>query len=209
MRCGYLDLFLLHRPDPLMDPKAVSKAFDFLQREGLVRHFGVSNFTPSQYRMLSSYLPPSVPSLVTNQIKMSPAHVSALFDGSLDMMMEARVRPMVYSPLRVLFGKDAHEDLVSYLRTICSEIRDRISSSSLPLPSSSSLSTTSTTTSSIDIDTVALAWLMRHPSGPLPVIGTSKPHRVATAADATLLVPHIDRQTWFKILQAERGHEVA
>ncbi len=91
-----LDLLLIHRPDPLTNPVEIAEIFSSLRNEGKVLHFGVSNFTPSQFRMLQSYLP--FP-LVTNQIEISLSRVDPLFNGDLDTMMEFRVSPMAWSPL--------------------------------------------------------------------------------------------------------------
>jgi len=91
-----LDLLLIHRPDPLLNPTEVAVAFDSLRQSGKVLHFGVSNFTPTQFEMLQGYL--SFP-LVTNQLEISITHNQPLFDGSLDVLMKHRVSPMGWSPL--------------------------------------------------------------------------------------------------------------
>lgn len=91
-----LDLLLIHRPDPLLNPAEVTEAFTSLKQSGKVLHFGVSNFTPTQFEMLQSYLP--FP-LVTNQLEISITHNLPLFDGSLDILMKHRVSPMGWSPL--------------------------------------------------------------------------------------------------------------
>jgi predicted oxidoreductase len=92
----YIDLLLIHRPDPLMDPQEVSEAFGLLKQNGKVLHFGVSNFTVLQFDMLQSYL--SFP-LVTNQLEISLTKLDTLFDGTLDAMLRHRVSPMAWSPL--------------------------------------------------------------------------------------------------------------
>jgi predicted oxidoreductase len=92
----HLDLLLIHRPDPLLDPHEVAEAFGQLKKEGKVLHFGVSNFTPSQFRMLQKHL--SMP-LVTNQIEISLSKIDSLFNGDLDLMLELGVSPMAWSPL--------------------------------------------------------------------------------------------------------------
>jgi len=91
-----IDLLLIHRPDPLLNPEAVAEAFDQLKQSGKVLHFGVSNFTPAQFEMLQSYLPFA---LVTNQVEISLTHHEPLFDGTLDVMMKHRVGVMAWSPL--------------------------------------------------------------------------------------------------------------
>jgi predicted oxidoreductase len=91
-----LDLLLIHRPDPLLNPEVVSEAFSQLREQGKVLHFGVSNFTSSQFELLQSNL--SFP-LVTNQIELSLTEHSSMFDGTLDTLMKHKVCPMAWSPL--------------------------------------------------------------------------------------------------------------
>ena len=91
-----LDLLLIHRPDPMMNPSDVAEAFTRLKESGKVLHFGVSNFTASQFEMLQSYLPMPI---VTNQIELSVSHNDAFFDGTLDVLMKHRISPMAWSPL--------------------------------------------------------------------------------------------------------------
>ena len=91
-----LDLLLIHRPDPMMNPAEVAEAFSKLKESGKVLHFGVSNFSPSQFEMLQSYLPMPI---VTNQIELSVTHNDPLFDGTVDLLMKYRTSPMAWSPL--------------------------------------------------------------------------------------------------------------
>lgn len=87
----YLDMLLIHRPDPLMDADDVAEAFQHLHQSGKVRHFGVSNFTPAQFTLLQSRLPFT---LATNQVEISPVHQPLLLDGTLDQLQQLRIRPM-------------------------------------------------------------------------------------------------------------------
>lgn len=96
LRTDYLDLLLIHRPDPLMDPEEMAEAFGLLKQNGKVLHFGVSNFTATQFEMLQSCLP--FP-LITNQLEISLSKYDSLFDGTLDVMMKHKVSPMAWSPL--------------------------------------------------------------------------------------------------------------
>jgi predicted oxidoreductase len=91
-----IDLLLIHRPDPLLNPEEVAEAFDILKKNGKALNFGVSNFTPTQFEMLQSYLP--FP-LVTNQLEISLTTHAPLFDGGVDVLMKHRVSPMAWSPL--------------------------------------------------------------------------------------------------------------
>lgn len=178
-----IDLLLIHRPDPLMDPDEITKAFGKLRRQGKVLHFGVSNFTPSQFQLLASRL--DFP-LVTNQIELSVLHVDALYDGTLDLCQELRISPMAWSPLGGgrLFdnGDERTGRLVATLEKI------------------------GTTLGGATIDQVALAWILHHPAGIVPILGTGKTHRLEQAALAVSL--GLNRQQWFEILQASTGQEV-
>ncbi len=91
-----IDLLLIHRPDPLLNPLEVAEAFSKLKEDGKVLHFGVSNFTTSQFRLLQKYL--SFP-LVSNQIEISLSCYQPLFDGSLDYLYEQGISAMAWSPL--------------------------------------------------------------------------------------------------------------
>lgn len=96
LHTDYIDVLLIHRPDPFMDPAEVAKAFSRLKQDGKVRHFGVSNFLPSQLNMLSSYL--DFP-LITNQIEVSPMQLEHFEKGTIDQCQEKRIAPMIWSPL--------------------------------------------------------------------------------------------------------------
>jgi len=91
-----IEALLIHRPDPLLDPTEVAEAFDQLKKEGKVLHVGVSNFIPSQFTMLQSFL--SFP-LITNQIEISLSRVDPLFNGDLDLLMQHKTSAMAWSPL--------------------------------------------------------------------------------------------------------------
>lgn len=170
-----LDVLLIHRPDPLTDPAEVAGVFEQLIAEGKVLHVGVSNFTPSQFRMLQSYL--SVP-LVTNQIELSWSHLAPLFNGDLDTLLEFRASPMAWSPLGG--GKPMTLDE-----------RQAFAFASRYNATYSQLS---------------LSWLMRHPAGIFPIVGTTRTDRLEEAARSAEIV--IDRQDWFDLLKAIMKQEM-
>ena len=184
LRTDYLDLLLIHRPDPLMDADDTARAFERLVLAGKVRAVGVSNFTPPQFDLLASRLPFS---LVTNQIEHSVLETSALTDGRLDHAQRLGYAPMIWSPLgggSLFTGDGAREHKVrAALSAVAAEIGGH------------------------DISTIAIAWLLRHPARPVPVLGTMKPERLAGLVKA--LEVALDRQQWFAILEASEGHAVA
>jgi predicted oxidoreductase len=184
LRADYLDLLLLHRPDPLMDADETAAALAGLVQGGKVRAVGVSNFTPSQFDLLASRLPFA---LVTNQIEMSVLKAAALTDGSLDHAQRLGYAPMIWSPLgggALFTGKGERE------------VRVR-----------AALGVLATEVGTGDLAAVAIAWLLRHPARLVPVLGTMKPERLTAMVKALDIA--LDRQQWFAILEASQGHPVA
>lgn len=181
LRTDRLDLLLIHRPDPLMDADEVARAFESLRAAGKVRHFGVSNFTPGQFELLASRFP-----LVTNQIELHPLQRAPLTDGTLDQLQRLRVRPMIWSPLAggaLLAGGGETERRV---QAALGHIGARLG---------------------VSAATVAFAWLLRHPSRPLPVAGSRRIDALREAVAAVSLT--LDAQDWTEVWQAAAGHEVA
>lgn len=182
LRTDYLDLLLIHRPDPLMDADEVAEALTALRASGKARHVGVSNFMPWQFHLLQSRL--DFP-LVTNQIELSVLHLDPLHDGTLDQLQRLRVPPMIWSPIaggRLFDGRDERSARVrEALTTVGREV-------------------------GASLDQVALAWVLRHLARPLPVLGTGKIERLRDAVAAENLI--LDRQQWFTIWEASAGHEV-
>ncbi|MBY5990709.1 aldo/keto reductase family oxidoreductase [Ferrimonas balearica] len=179
----YLDLLLIHRPDPLMQADEVADAFEQLRNEGKVRHFGVSNFTPHQWDLLQSRL--SFP-LMTNQVEISPLQLSPLHDGTLDHLQQHRIRPMAWSCLgggRLFSPDDPQARSVRHELTQIAE-----------------------ETGAAGVDQVALAWLLALPCGPLPILGSGRIERVRQAVGA--LEVNLTREQWFRIWVASTGHNV-
>ncbi|WP_372421850.1 aldo/keto reductase [Salinarimonas chemoclinalis] len=177
-----IDVLLLHRPDPLMDADEVAGVLAGLVAEGKIAHAGVSNHTVEQMRLLAARLP--FP-LVTNQIELSLLHTDPLESGLLDHLQAERIAPMIWSPLGGgrLFASPPEGPLGRTMAELCATY-----ALSGPGP-------------------LALAWLMRLPSRPVPVIGTTSPARIADLAAAAAVV--MERQDWFALLEAARGRAVA
>lgn len=170
LQTDYLDVMLLHRPDLLMDPDEVAEAFELLYTSGKVRSFGVSNFTPSQVKLLQSTVPVGV-----HQLEVSVKDVSAFDDGRLDQCALDGIVPMAWSPLG---GGTLQKGVSTVLDVLASEFEVT------PLA-------------------IALAWLLKHSSGILPVVGTTKAENLE-AAQAALNIK-LDRQQWYTIYQAATG----
>jgi predicted oxidoreductase len=177
----YLDLLLIHRPDPLMDADEVAEAFTALHQSGKVRHFGVSNFTPAQFALLQSRLPFT---LATNQVEISPIHQPTILDGTLDQCQQLRIHPMAWSCLGggSLFADEAFQPLRDELQAVAAEMGAET------------------------IEQVVYAWVMRLPAKPLPIIGSGKIERVRSAIHSLSL--DMSRQQWFRIRKAALGYDV-
>ena len=183
MQIEQLDLLLIHRPDPLMDADEIAGAFRQLQESGKVRHFGVSNFSNSQFELLAACIP-----LVTNQVELSLLHMQALHDGTLDLCQRLRMAPMIWSALGggSLFRPLSEQD----------ERSQRISAVLVRIAAELDVSTA----------TVALAWILQHPSRPLVLTGSGRIAAIQAAVLATTIV--LSREQWFALWCASAGKNV-
>ena len=177
----YIDVLLLHRPDPLLNPAEVAEAIELLKKQGKVLSFGVSNFLPHQVDLLTAYTP-----LAYNQLEVSIMHTTPFTDGTLENCMKNKMVPMAWSPLGGgVFTDDSHPRSRSIM-TIANELAEKYHTG---------------------LNEILLAWLHTHPSGILPVIGTTKIERLIQAKHAAAI--RLERQDWFKLLAASTGEEVA
>lgn len=179
----YIDLLLIHRVDPLLNPTEVAEAFSKLKKQGKVREVGVSNFMPAQFNMLNSYLDNS---LVTNQIEVSPLELEHFENGTLDLMLEKRIHPMAWSPLAGGRIFKSNEEREVRVRGVLEKIRGEIGAGS--------------------IDEVVYAWILRHPSRICPIVGSSNLDRIKSAIKATEI--KLTRDQWFEIYVASRGIDI-
>lgn len=183
LRTDYLDLLLIHRVDALMDADEVASAFTHLQNTGKVRHFGVSNFYPQHFELLQSRL--DFP-LVTNQVELSVMAMDSLHNGMLDLAQKLRHVPMIWGPLAAGHIFRAENERAQRVRAMLEKVGEELGGA--------------------PIDQVALAWVMRHPSKPAPVLGTGKIERLKSAIQACDL--KMSREQWYMIWEASAGHEV-
>lgn len=183
MQTDYVDVLLIHRPDPLMNPAETARAFEELHREGKVLYFGVSNFNPMQFEMLQKFFGPK---LVTNQVEFSPYCLEHIQNNNVEFFQKQGIVPMAWSPLAggSLFDpRDLRsERLVMMLEDIAAE------------------------TGAYGIDLVAYSWILKHPARFVPIVGSGKIERLKRAVDA--LEVELTTEQWFRILVASQGHPV-
>ncbi len=184
-----IDIYQLHRPDLLMDPHEVAEAFDILHSSGRVRYFGVSNFLPSTLSMLQSVLADHF--LVVNQVEISLGHIDCLYDGTLDQCIEENILPLAWSPLGGGFlgeGAEVQLDRANAERLLAiQKVVDEVAKKH-----------------GVSRTVVALAWLLKHPSKIVPIVGSTKPHNIEDAVKADSL--DLNREDWYRLLIAAQGH---
>jgi len=183
LRTDYIDLLLIHRPDPLMNAQEVAGALARLRESGKVLYFGASNFLPSQFEMLSSQM--DFP-LVTNQVEFSALNMEAQDNGTLDMCQKLGISPMAWSPLGG--GRLFKEDSEQIVR-----VRKALKDVAVEL-------------GGVSIDQIALAWILNHPAEFVVVLGTGNIDRIRKAVAAEKI--ELTRQQWFTIWTSSTGHEV-
>lgn len=170
-----IDLYQIHRPDLLAHPADVAEVLVELKDAGKVREFGVSNFSPGQHAALQAHL--GEVRLVTTQPELSLLHFDPIDDGTLDSAMADDVTPLAWSPLaggRLVDGP-ATEPLLQLL----DELAER---------------------EGVSRTAIALAWVMTHPSGAIPIVGTQRLDRISDAATADQV--KLSRSDWYSLIAA-------
>lgn len=176
-----IDVFLIHRPDFLMDPAVIAQAVEKAKSSGKINHFGVSNFLPAQFELLHDHTP-----IATNQIEVSVNHLDPFEDGTLTQLQKYGVQPSAWSPLAggVIFGGQDEQSV--RIRETASQLAEK---------------------KNCKIDQILLAFVMKHPSGIVPVVGTSKIERVKDAMEAANV--ELSHEEWYELWTASIGEKVA
>lgn len=180
-----IDIYQLHRPDLLMDPQEVAEAFTTLREAGKVRYFGVSNFLPSFVTALQAAL---AEPLVVNQVEIHLGRLDPFYDGTLDQCLSKGLCPLSWSPLGGgWLGDGGTAD--DPKRQALLDLLDKTAKAH-----------------GVSRTAIALAWLLKHPSEIVPIVGSANPHRIkdAVAADGV----EMDREDWYRILVAARGESL-
>ncbi len=200
LQTDYLDILLLHRPDPLVEPEEVARAFDDLHQQGKVRYFGVSNHTPGQIELLKACVDQP---LVVNQVQLSLMHhylisegilanivgkPTALAAGTLDYCRLHGILIQAWGPVAGGRLFNPPTDAAPHTKAVATLIAKMAEAKGL------------------NQQAIALAWLLRHPAGIQPIIGTTKPERVQASCQADEV--ELNRETWYALLEAARGERV-
>lgn len=178
MAIDHIDLLLIHRPDPFMDHHETGAVLDEVVASGKVGAVGVSNFRPWDWKLLQSAMKTQ---LVTNQIEISLGEIKPFTNGDLAFHQQHGRPVMAWSPLGgglLMAGNPP-------VGVVADEIGEEFS---------------------VDRAAVAVAFLLVHPAGILPVLGTNNLDRIKRISDA--LKVNLDRESWFRLYEAALGHEV-
>ena len=176
----YIDTLLIHRPDYLMNYEELGETISSLKVAGKIKHFGVSNFSVSQIETLSKYI-----DVENHQFEFSLSEHSALDDGRLDQCLTSKIKPTVWSPLAGgTLSADNTRNNPKFNKCV------------LALEEKYSLMR----------EQLLLAWIVKHPVGIVPVLGSTKILRYASAAEA--LDVDMSKEDWYKLFEAWRDKEV-
>jgi predicted oxidoreductase len=178
-----VELFLVHRPDWLTSGEETAAGLNQLLRQGKIKTAGVSNYNVQQFELLNSLMEQP---LVTNQVEFHLLHMDPISDGVFDQCQRQRMQPMAWSPLAS--GK---------LFDATNEAAQRIAAAAAAM---------SAKYNDAPLDQLAYAWIMAHPSRPLPVIGTNKLERITSAAQSTRIT--LEREDWYALWEAAQGHRI-
>lgn len=181
-----IDIYQLHRPDLLMNPLEVAEAFSNLHSAGKVRYFGVSNFVPSFVTLLKSACPFPI---AVNQVEIHLGRLDAFYDGTLDQCLAERITPLSWSPLGggllgeggTVSEKNPRREGLNKLLQVLDEFA---------------------AARGVSRTVVSLGWLLKHPSGIVPIVGSANPKHIREAAKADDL--ELSREDWYRILVAAR-----
>ena len=179
LKTDYVDVFLLHRPSPLMQADEIAEAVEKLKAEGKIIDFGLSNFTSSQTELIRQKTEVSY-----NQVQFSATNFEPMVDGSFDYMQTHGIRPLSWNPLGTVFREDTKK--TRRLKKLLADLVQKYGFGS---------------------DTLLLAWILKHPSAVIPIAGTVNIARIQSLMKAVEL--EMDKEDWFAIWTESRGEEVA
>lgn len=182
LKVDVIDLWQIHRPDILAHPYEVARVLDDAVSSGKVRALGVSNFTKDQIAALNRFLGEK---LATTQPEISPLRIDCFENGELDQAMMLGLTPMAWSPLgggRLASPQTARDKAVA-------DALDAVAQAQ-----------------GVSRTVAAYSWLMAHPAGIVPIIGSQQAARIAEGAEA--LKVRWNRQDWYAVLVAARGERL-
>ncbi len=202
LKTDYLDILLLHRPDALVEPEEVARAFAELHAAGKVRWFGVSNHTPGQIRLLRRWVEQP---LIANQLQLSLLHTNMIDEG---IWMNRNDLPALSRGEGTLDFCRLHDITVQAWSPLAGgQLGGRPASMpNVRLQGAATLVAEMAADKGVSPEAVLIAWLLRHPASIVPIIGTMNPERIAAACCADEV--DLTREEWYRLYEAGRGVRV-
>ncbi|MFS0868905.1 aldo/keto reductase [Paenibacillus xylanilyticus] len=198
----YLDILLLHRPDPLAHPQEIGEALARLHHSGKVRHFGVSNMGSEQIRLLQ--LNCTVP-LIVNQLEMSLDKIGFVEAGVTVNRPQAKENVFPYGTME--YCQAEHIQLQAWGPLSQGRFTGRVVEGQRPeIEHTAQVVHRIAGERGVTAESVVLAWLMKHPAGIQPVIGSIRPERIRACRDATRI--ELTRYEWYELYSASCGRRM-
>ena len=193
----YVDLLAFHRPDPLVDLEEVARAAEHLHKEGMVRYFGVSNHSAAQVELLQKYVDQP---LVVNQLELSLLHPYLISNGILVNMTDA---PFANTDGTLEYCR-LHDIMIQAWSPVAGgRLFKVVDDAPQNERDTADLITQLAEEKGTSKEAIALGWLLRHPMGIQPILGTEKTSRLADCVQADEV--ELSRQEWYSLLEAARG----
>jgi predicted oxidoreductase len=202
LKCEYLDVLVLHRPDLLMQPAEIAEAFHRLRNAGKVKHLGVSNMQQYQINQIQQAL--DAP-LVVNQIEMSLQQHNWLDENVYAGNQAGKDINFTAGMLEYCANHQIQLQAWGSLSQGLFTGRD-VSGESSAVQNTSALVQTLAAQYSTSPEAIVLAWLMMHPANIQPVIGTTNPARITACAEATKI--ELSREHWYALYVSAKGDEL-
>jgi predicted oxidoreductase len=201
LQTDYLDVLLLHRPDPLIEPEEVAKAFDVLHASGKVRWFGVSNHTAAQLDLIRHYVRQPI---VANQVAFNVVHTHLLNEGIVfnqdNSLLSRNEGTIEYCRLHNI-TLQAWGSLAWGLLT--GRVIDKTAEK---ITRTASLIAEMAKEKSVNPEAILIAWILCHPAKIQPIIGTTNPERIAAACQGAGVT--LTREEWYKLFTSGRGENL-
>jgi predicted oxidoreductase len=185
-----IDLYQLHRPDYLADPQEVADAFTKLRQQGKAREFGLSNASPAFFSLIQKFCSFK---LLVNQVEISLLKLDYFRNGTMEQCMSEKITPLAWSPLaggRLCFAgaidlnEPGHAKRIHLRDAIDAVVRER----------------------NVSRGIVAISWLLKHPSGIVPIIGSADPKNIRELAKAVDL--NLSREEWYSLMEGSLGERL-
>jgi predicted oxidoreductase len=178
-----VELQLVHRPDWLTSADDTASGLNQLLRDGKIRNAGVSNYNVHQFDLLNSRMEHP---LVTNQLEFHLLQMEPIYDGTFTQCEKLGLSPMAWSPMSQGRIFDPNNEAAQRLKVAAEKMAPRYNGATL--------------------EQLAYAWILAHPSQPLPILGTNRVERIESATKSADI--KLEREDWYALWEAAQGRQI-